>query len=98
MDLEKPKPIEEMDPDELPDTAGRNERFPYLQMLPFRILVWALAILLVLSGILWLGQAFGILGVLLTGELTFFEGWLWGVLGLLGLVLLIILVYNARSS
>jgi hypothetical protein len=44
-----------------------------------------------------LGQAFGILGVLLTGELNFFEGWLWGVLGLLGLVLLILLVYNARS-
>jgi hypothetical protein len=56
------------------------------------------AVLLVFSGVLWLGQAFGILAVLVTGELRFFEGWLWGVLGLLGLMLLVVLVYGSQRA
>jgi uncharacterized membrane protein (DUF485 family) len=65
---------------------------------PLRILTWIVAILLVFSGVLWLGYAVGLLAAVVPGEPGIFQGWIWGMLGVVGLVIIIALLVSARSN
>ncbi len=62
---------------------------------PFRIFVGLIAVLMILAGIVWAGQMIGLLTAVLPAGPGFFEGWLWGMLGVLGLVLLAAILWGA---
>jgi hypothetical protein len=64
-----------------------NRRFT-----PVRIIVWIVAILFILSGIIWLGYAVGLLTALMPGGPGIFEGWIWGMVGAAGIILLLFLL------
>lgn len=63
---------------------------------PLRLVTWVIAILFILSGIIWLGYAVGLLAAAIPGT-GIFEGWIWGMLGLVGVVIALVLVFSARS-
>ena len=67
------------------------------RMSPFRIFVSLIAVLLILGGIVWIAEMVGLTAVLPAGP-GFFEGWLWGMLGVFGLILLGIILLNARRE
>jgi hypothetical protein len=68
------------------------------RMSPFRIFVSLIAILLLLGGIVWVAQMVGLLTAVLPAGPGFFEGWIWGMLGIFGLILLLIILLNARNE
>jgi hypothetical protein len=59
---------------------------------PLRIVTWIVAILFILSGVIWLGYAVGLLAAAVPGEPGIFQGWIWGMVGVIGLGLLIYLL------
>jgi hypothetical protein len=66
---------------------------------PFRIFVGLIAVLLILGGIVWIAEIVGIITAVLPAGPGFFQGWLWGMLGVFGLILLgIILLYVRRET
>jgi hypothetical protein len=62
---------------------------------PLRAFSWIIAILLVIFGIVWLGFAVGLLAAAIPAGVGIFEGWIWGMLGLAGVVLLVLLLRGA---
>jgi hypothetical protein len=70
-----------------------NKRFT-----PLRLLTWIVAFLLIFSGVLWLGYAVGIAAAIMPGETGLFEGWIWGMMGVLGIAIVIALVVSARRT
>jgi hypothetical protein len=68
------------------------------RMSPFRIFVSFIAVLLILGGIVWIAEMVGLLTAVLPAGPGFFEGWLWGMLGVFGLILLGIILLNARRE
>jgi hypothetical protein len=68
------------------------------RMSPFRIFVSLIAVLLILGGIVWIAEMVGLLTAVLPGGPGFFEGWIWGMLGVFGLILLLIILLNARKE
>jgi hypothetical protein len=68
------------------------------RMSPFRIFVGVIAVLLVLGGIVWIAQMVGLLTAVLPAGPGFFEGWVWGMLGVLGVILLGVILFNARKE
>jgi hypothetical protein len=68
------------------DQEKVNRRFT-----PLRILTWIVAILFLLSGLLWLGYAVGLVAAaVIPGQPDLFRGWIWGILGVAGVVLVVI--------
>ena len=65
---------------------------------PIRLLTWIVAILFVVFGVIWLGYALGLLAVLFPGGPGIFEGWIWGIAGLVGIGLVAYLIYMARTD
>jgi hypothetical protein len=65
---------------------------------PFRIFVGLIAVLMVLAGIVWLGQMIGLMTAMLPAGPGFFEGWLWGMLGVIGLIILTAILLGARTK
>lgn len=63
---------------------------------PLRIFGWIVAVLLVFFGVVWLGYAVGLLAAVFP-NVTLFEGWIWGMLGLAGIVLIALLIRGAKS-
>jgi hypothetical protein len=59
---------------------------------PLRIVTWIVAILFIVSGVIWLGYAVGLLAAAVPGEPSIFQGWIWGMVGVIGLGLLIYLL------
>jgi hypothetical protein len=68
------------------------------RMSPFRVFVSFIAVLLILGGIVWIAEMVGLLTAVLPAGPWFFEGWLWGILGIFGLILLGIILLNARRE
>jgi hypothetical protein len=68
------------------------------KMSPFRIFVSLIAVFLVLGGIVWIAEMVGLLTAVLPAGPGFFEGWIWGMLGVSGLILLLIILLNARRE
>jgi hypothetical protein len=68
------------------------------RMSPFRIFVSLIAVLLILGGIVWIAEMVGLLAAVLPAGPGFFEGWIWGMLGVFGLILLLIILLNARRE
>ena len=70
---------------------------PVVTLSPLRLFVGLVAVLMVFIGILWLGEVFGLLAALIPGGLQVFQGFVWGVVGLAGLVVLFLLYLFARN-
>jgi hypothetical protein len=68
------------------------------RMRTFRIFVGLIAVLLVLGGIVWVAQMVGLLTAVLPAGPGFLEGWLWGMLGVLGVILLGAILLNTRRE
>jgi hypothetical protein len=68
------------------------------RMSPFRIFVGLIAVLLILGGIVWIAELVGLLTAVLPAGPGFFEGWIWGMLGVFGLILLLIILLNTRRE
>jgi hypothetical protein len=64
---------------------------------PLRIAGWIIAALLVIFGIVWLGYAIGLLAAVFPVGVDIFEGWIWGMLGVAGIVLIVLLIRGAKS-
>lgn len=62
---------------------------------PLRIFVIIFAVLLVFAGVLWTAQAIGILTAFISGGVPFFDHIVWGVAGLIGLILLLWIIFRA---
>jgi hypothetical protein len=62
---------------------------------PLRVLSWIIAILLVIFGVVWLGYAIGLLAAVFPVGVDIFGGWIWGMLGLAGIALIVILIRGA---
>jgi hypothetical protein len=76
----------------LEDTQVKVDR----RMSPFRLFVGFVAILMVLAGIVWAGQMIGLLAAVLPAGPGILEGWLWGMAGVLGMVLLAVILWGRR--
>lgn len=61
---------------------------------PFRIFAGIIAVLMILAGIIWAGQLIGLLTAVLPAGPGLFEGWLWGMLGVIGLILLAAILWG----
>jgi hypothetical protein len=71
--------------------ASRDVKFA-----PLALLTWIVAILFVLTGIMWLGYAVGLLAALLPGGPGLMEGWIGGIIGVIGVVMVVLLIAQAR--
>ena len=87
MDPQKPLPREDVD-----DAA--EELPPRKLASPFRVFVSVVAVLLIFAGLLWVAEAIGLMAAVLPGGFGFFGGVIWGVLGLVGLLLVFLVLSN----
>ncbi len=65
---------------------------------PVHYLVIAVALLMLLAGALWLGELVGLLAAVLPGGVGPVGGALFGTLGIIGLVILLVAIARMRSA
>jgi hypothetical protein len=65
---------------------------------PMRLVVWVIAVLFIVFGMIWLGYALGLLAAIIPGGPGIFEGWVWGIIGLIGVAVAAFLVYSAQKA
>lgn len=81
--------------DEVYDTENRAPARS--NMGPWRPVIWIVTALLLFSGAVWLASLLGYAFALFPGLPDFFSGWIWGVAGLIGICLMVVLLTVLRD-
>ncbi len=63
-----------------------------------RAVVAAIAVLMILMALVYAGEVAGLVAAALPGGMGATGGWVWGMIGLIGIVLLVVVIYGARSA
>jgi hypothetical protein len=95
MNPERPPEPEEIETGEIEKTDYKEERKVWGSFDPRRIFLSILAIAMILSSLLWIGQGFGLIGAILPVGLITYEGWVWAGIGLIGMLLFIFVITGA---
>jgi hypothetical protein len=77
----------------LEETQVKTDR----RMSPFRIFAVIIALLMILAGIVWFGQLVGFVAAVLPAGPNFLEGWLWGMVGVVGVIVLVMLLWRVGN-
>lgn len=96
MNPERPPAPDEIEEGQIEETHFKQARTVWDPFDPRRIVVGVLAIALILMSLLWIGHAVGLLVAFYPGGLLELETWVWGTVGLLGLLLLVVAVVGFR--
>jgi hypothetical protein len=98
MTMRERPPGENHEPEVVVDAPNDARGYNYSGWSVVRVVVWIVAGLMLLAGLLWLGQLFGLVAAVLPGGADPVSTGIWAGLGIVGLALMVFLWRAARGS
>ena len=98
MTLRERPPGQDTEPEVVVDAPDDARGYNDKGWSAMHVVVAVIAGLMLLAGLLWLGEIFGLIAAVLPGGADPQSAALWGAAGVVGLVLLLVLLRAARQS